>query len=184
MFPPFGMRRLIPLLLVAFSISLSSCVFDGESGVGLGFRKDKSDAEATAESKEEKKGLGKLGSWFGRDKKVKEETQKPPANAMPIPQKLPIGSVHLVHKTGGFVLIRTSRTAEVDPNAEMATYDQGGRPTGKLRLSPERKGAFLVADIVEGNPQANDRVLLFGFIDQEGSLQFDTADPNQVEVLE
>lgn len=182
------MRRLIPLLLVAFSVSLGSCGFDGKSGRGLlGLGKDKPDAEepqVPAGAGEEKKGFGKLGGWFGRDRKKPREGQSSPANPLPIPQKLPIGSVHLVHKTGGFVLIRTSRTAEVDPNAEMATYDEGGRPTGKLRLSPERKGAFLVADIVEGNPQANDRVLLFGFIDQEGSLQFDTADPNQVEVLE
>lgn len=129
--------------------------------------------------------LPKLGSWRG--KKAHDDS---PASAsaspagLPVPQKLPIGSVHLVHASGGFVLIRTSRTAAIPAEAELATYDERGRPTGKLKLSPERKGAFLAADIVGGNPGANDRVVMYSYLDEGGQMRFDTAAGDGGEVLE
>ncbi len=168
-------------LLFLVTSASAGCVFDG-------LRDSRN--EPKPETKEEaggKPGLfGKVGGWIGRDgKKDKEGGESGTAtNPLPVPQKLPIGSVHLVHRAGGFVLIRTGRTTEVDPSAELVTYDEGGRPTGKLRLSPERKGAFLAADIVEGNPQANDRVVMFGYLDQKGSFRLDASDPDQPEVLE
>jgi hypothetical protein len=134
--------------------------------------------------KEEKSLLPKLGGWLGKDKKKDDAAAEEAKPQLPTPQKLPVGSVHLVHESGGFVLIRTSRSATIPPEADLLTYDNGGRPTGKLRLSPERKGAFLTADIVEGRPNANDRVVMFSYLDEKGQMQFGGPDPDQGEVLE
>lgn len=142
-------------------------------------------------SGEEDRGLlPKLGAWRGK----KDQDDSPATGAdgatsttaasLPVPQKLPIGSVHLVHASGGFVLIRTSRTAAIPAEAELATFDERGRPTGKLKLSPERKGAFLAADIVQGNPGANDRVVMYSYLDEVGQMRFDAAVGEGGEVLE
>ena len=65
------------------------------------------------------------------------------------------------------------------------TYDMGGRPTGKLKISPERKSGFLAADIVEGHPQTGDRVLMYGYQNGEGAVVEKPGDPNgAAEVLE
>lgn len=169
---PLPFRCLVPTLLVA--ILTAGCVTK--------------EAPSALDADEKDRGLlSKLGAWRekqdGSETSTKEKGSVPPAS-LPVPQKLPIGSVHLVHSAGGFVLIRTSRTAVIPPEAEMATYDERGRPTGKLKLSPERKGAFLVADITQGNPGANDRVVMFSILDEGGQEKFDAAFGEGGEVLE
>ena len=110
---------------------------------------------------------------------------KASSNPVLQPQQLPIGSVHLVQEDSRFVLIRTSRLTSVSPDAELLTYDMGGRPTGKLKISPERKSGFLAADIVEGHPQTGDRVLMYGYQNGEGAVVEKPGDPiGAAEVLE
>jgi hypothetical protein len=134
--------------------------------------------------------ITKVGGWLREDmgKKAKEKKEaaakKAAEKRVPEPQRMPIGTVHMVHQSGGFVLIQTSRTSEISPDADLLTYDLRGRPTGKLKLSPERKGAFLTADIVQGLPQANDRVVIFGYLDNQGQMRYDASDPTRGEALE
>lgn len=165
------------LILLPVVFGLSSC-----------FSNLDDDALPVPDNEKEEKGLlPKMGGWLGKDKKKEREEAEAAEKAkssLPTPQKLPIGSVHLVHESGGFVLIRTSRNSVIPPEADLLTYDSGGRPTGKLRLSPERKGDFLTADIVEGRPNANDRVVMFSYLDEKGQMQFGGPDPDQGEVLE
>ncbi|MCB1229229.1 MAG: hypothetical protein KDN19_03120 [Verrucomicrobiae bacterium] len=166
-------------LLSSAALMLTGCVFDGigkgESKVAKTKKAKKDDSEGGL--------FSKVGDWMKRDKKKEQEAEKK-KNALPIPQKLPIGSVHLVHEAGGFVLIRTGRTTEIKPEADLVTFDEQGRPTGKLKLSPERKGAFLAADIVEGHPAVNDRVVMFGYLDGQGEIRFENLGGDQDEVLE
>ena len=143
------LARLLPL--VALSLVVAGCVSTPEDG--------------EAAKKPDREGLiGKVGNWLAEDPadpKSRKDDAKDPATP-PLTQQLPIGSVHLVHEEAKFLLIRSSRTTSVAPEAELLTYDAGGRPTGKLKLSPERKSGFLTADIVEGRPQTGDRVVMFG----------------------
>ena len=82
------------------------------------------------------------------------------------------------------MLIQSSRLASIPAEAELFTYNLAGRPTGKLKMSPERKGSFLTADIVQGHTSAGDRVLMFSYLDETGQMRFDDRDPDAVEVLE
>ena len=47
-------------------------------------------------------------------------------------------------------------------------------PSAKLKVSSERKGPFLVADIIEGMPSRGDSVVLHGLMDSQGKVK--TAD--------
>ena len=180
---PASSLRLSLLLGLLMVFSQPSCATkEGLFGSGGGSKKDGEAKKegglfAKKEGKESRKGL------FGR--KGKSEDEEPEENRPLIePQKLPIGSVHLVHETGGFVLIQSSRLASIPAEAELFTYNLAGRPTGKLKMSPERKGSFLTADIVQGRPSAGDRVLMFSYLDETGEMRFDDRDPDAVEVLE
>lgn len=99
------------------------------------------------------------------------------------PRQIPIGVVHLVNRGAHFVLIKSSRTSAVPEGADLFSYTAAGIPSGKLKLSPERKGAFLVADIIEGNPQSNEVVMFFGIEGADGELAAD-YDPDAPQVLE
>ncbi len=89
-----------------------------------------------------------------------------------------------------FVLIRSSRSLKLKPGTEMMTYNGAGRPTSKLSLSPEKKGAFVVADIVQGSPGKGDRVVAMGLYDLSGRTTGglvpaeDPEDSDEIQVLE
>lgn len=132
--------------------------------LGMGACFGGTDRPASARDSGRSGWLAPLAAWMGKDPErsgTPPAAESAPAPALPRPQKRPIGTVHLVQPAAGFLLIQSSRTLAVAPEAELMTYDAGGRPTGKLKLSPERKSGFLAADIVEGHPQVGDRVLLF-----------------------
>jgi len=143
------MFRARHLLLLAFSLGLTGCLT--ASGITGGSERKK-DGEGV---------FSRVGKWLAEDPQAKKKSAKVPETP-PLTHQLPIGSVHLVHEDARFLLIRSSRTTTVAPDAELLTYDSGGRPTGKLKLSPERKSGFLAADIVEGRPKTGDRVVVFG----------------------
>lgn len=97
--------------------------------------------------------------------------------------KVPIGFVHVVNTEGNFVLIKSRRAQEVEPGASITTLDTSGQISARLTISPARKGAFLTADILEGNPMVGHQVLM------EYSLE-KTADPtapgssDEIQILE
>lgn len=114
-----------------------------------------------------------------------ESPQSPKASGPQRPRRISMGQVHMVHAQGRFVLIQAAQMKKVPPEAELMTYSPQGRPTGKLRISPEKKGNFFVADILKGKPQPGDKVMVFGMEGPDGQLVFGgNPDPDAEEVLE
>lgn len=74
--------------------------------------------------------------------------------------KIPVGSIHMIDPEGRFVLIRSSRTFQVDSGTRMTSYSGDGTITGIFEVSPARKGAFLTADILQGTPRSGEQVLM------------------------
>ena len=67
----------------------------------------------------------------------------------------------------------------VAENTVWMSYDTNGRPSAKLKVSAERKGVFVVADIVEGTPSRGDSVVLHGLMDQKGKIKTVTTPGDQ-----
>lgn len=74
--------------------------------------------------------------------------------------KIPVGMIHMVDPEGRFVLVRSSRTFQVESGTRMTSYAGDGSVTGIFEVSAARKGAFLTADILQGNPTKGDQVLM------------------------
>lgn len=64
-----------------------------------------------------------------------------------------IGAVEMVNPEQHFVLIRTQAGVALPAGTELTAMDSAGA-ISKLKLAPEKKGDFLTADIVSGNPRA------------------------------
>lgn len=147
---------------ICFSSGLAAAILIG----GVGCISD-------GNSPSPKKGGGILGSMFGNNEdedqslaeaEAAKEKEKPAPRATAT--EFPIGSVQTVMVDEKFVLIRSSKGLTLEAGTEMMTYGLNGRPTAKLSLSPEKKGAFVVADIVQGNPKRGDRVIAMGMVDR------------------
>lgn len=68
------------------------------------------------------------------------------------------GTIRLVRNSLGFVLIQNFG-ASPPPGSELFVHRTSeGQPVATLRVSPETKTGFLVADILSGDPQAGDSV--------------------------
>ena len=93
---------------------------------------------------------------------MKQDKEEPPAEEQEeeASMKVPVGSIHMVHPDGQFVLIKSSRFLQIEPGTELTTYDISGVPTGRLLVSPARKGVFMTADIIEGAPEAGNHTLM------------------------
>lgn len=109
------------------------------------------------------KGLRKL-PW----KKKKKDTEKKD-DAMKI-----IGVVELVNPDQHFVLIRTQGKLLLNPGLVIYAMDGAGGQS-KLKVSPEKKQDFLIADIVDGSPRMGNVVLF----KPDKSAVPPPADPNQ-----
>ena len=69
------------------------------------------------------------------------------------------GSIRLVRESLGFVLIQSS-SAPPPKGAELFVHRGGsGEPVARLRVSPEVKTGFVVADILSGMPKVGDLVM-------------------------
>jgi len=66
---------------------------------------------------------------------------------------LPIGVVQHVDESARFVLIRSSRTFQIEPETLLTIRGSQGEPIATVKVSPARKGSFLTADFVEGTPK-------------------------------
>ncbi|MEM8953470.1 MAG: hypothetical protein AAGD22_04890 [Verrucomicrobiota bacterium] len=75
-------------------------------------------------------------------------------------RRYPLGEITFLNPSGEFVLIRALRGLELPEGSQLESVGDGPEPTASLVLSPERKRAFLVADIRSGSPQVGDRVNL------------------------
>ena len=68
-----------------------------------------------------------------------------------------VGEVAYVDDAEQFVLIRALTGIQLAPEATLETRRDGKR-TSLLRATPEKKNAFLAADLLEGTPQTGDGV--------------------------
>lgn len=73
---------------------------------------------------------------------------------------LPVGLVQHVSPEGDFILIRSSRLIQVEPGTILTVYGESGQAVGHVRVSPERKGSFLTADIVDGTIRNGNQVTM------------------------
>ena len=99
--------------------------------------------------------IGKIGSRSDAEKANAEGAEPAPALAPQIRG----GTIRLVRDSLGFVLIESSGTPP-PPKSEI-TVVRGSRaePVAQLRVSPEAKTGFVVADILTGEPRAGDVVM-------------------------
>lgn len=112
------------------------------------------------------------------DKEKERESQ----SREPVSVKLPVGTIHLVDSEEHFVLVRTTRFLDVDPEQELIVMDVNGREAARLRVSPVRKGSFLTADILAGTPEVGNHVVMLHVSGAE-ERKSDSAD-DEVQVLE
>ncbi len=69
-----------------------------------------------------------------------------------------IGVVELVNPEQNYVLINCEQRLNIPAGTEIMTQNADGSKA-KLKVSPERKGNYITADITEGTPQVRDIVL-------------------------
>jgi len=100
--------------------------------------------------------IGGCRSLLPTDREKEEEA----VSGVPSAIKLPVGTVHLVDAEEGFVLVRSSRFLEVEPERELIVTDLSGQESARLRVSPARKGTLLTADILAGKPEVGQHVLM------------------------
>ena len=69
-----------------------------------------------------------------------------------------IGTIELVNPEQNYVLINCEQRLNIPAGTEIVAQSTDGTKT-KLKVSPERKGNYITADITEGAPQIRDLVL-------------------------
>ena len=119
------------------------------------------------------------GKWSGK------KDEEPTEAVQQADMKVPVGKIHLVSPDGDFVLIRSSRFLPVEPGTGLTVHGNHGMESARLKVSPARKGAFLTADILSGNPTVGDTVMMDYITKQPtaGSDPFGGGD-DAIQVLE
>lgn len=69
-----------------------------------------------------------------------------------------IGVIELVNPEQNYVLINCEQRLAIPPGTEILAQNPDGSKV-RLKVSPERKGNYITADITEGVPQVRDLVL-------------------------
>ncbi|WP_395715393.1 hypothetical protein [Prosthecobacter sp.] len=69
-----------------------------------------------------------------------------------------VGVIELVNPEQNYVLINCEQRLNIPAGTEIVAQSTDGTKT-KLKVSPERKGNYITADITEGAPQIRDLVL-------------------------
>jgi len=132
--------------------------------------------------------MPKIPKLFGgKDKTKADETRIEDDDSPGVPGNRMAGVVHLVNDRGHFVLVKSSTGGriKVPEGTVWMSYDANGRPSSKLKVSEERKGVFVVADIVNGSPSRGDTVVLHGLMDKEGKINTVTSpDGKEKQILE
>jgi hypothetical protein len=71
-----------------------------------------------------------------------------------------VGEVSYVDAESGFILIRQATGRRIVPSTALLSKNPTGSITAKLLSSPANKGSFVAADILSGNPERGNPVLL------------------------
>ncbi len=131
--------------------------------------------------------MPKIPKLFGGKDKVEVDGEGGPDHKSNVPANRAAGVVHLVNDRGRFVLVKSlsGGRSNVTAGTIWMAYDSNGKPSAKLKVSAERKGAFVVADIVRGTPGRGDSVVLHGVMDKKGAVTTVTdPDGKKRQVLE
>lgn len=92
----------------------------------------------------------KFAAWSAASKKSSEDKR--------IREAKVIGVIEMVNPEQNYVLINCEQQVDIPPGTEILTQGVNGT-NGKLKVTPERKGNYITADIVEGTPQLRDLVI-------------------------
>lgn len=84
--------------------------------------------------------------------------KKKPEPAPSGPRTTFIGTIEMVNPEQNYVLIRCDQPVKLEAGAELVGVDTAGVES-RLKLTPERKGRYLTADIKEGQPQVSHFVI-------------------------
>jgi len=84
-------------------------------------------------------------------------TNKPPAKPIITPMTSPLGKVISVNVQGQFVVVNL-QAGEMPPVDQKLNAYRAGLKVGELKVSKERMGLNLVADIVAGEARVGDEV--------------------------
>ena len=69
-----------------------------------------------------------------------------------------IGTISLVNEESRFVLIDSTRSPE--PGTLLQGVNPANESTAVLKVSPEKKPPFIIADILKGSPHPGDRAII------------------------
>jgi hypothetical protein len=94
--------------------------------------------------------MGKAAGWGMFDKKLSKDNRTGEAKV--------IGVIELVNPEQNYVLINCEQRLNIPAGTEIVSQNADGSKT-KLKVTPERKGNYITADITEGTPQLRDIVL-------------------------
>lgn len=128
---------------------------------------------------------GKKGADATADEAAATSQDAPPKP----PMTLPVGLVHHVDETARFVLIRSGRGLQLEPETILTVHGDQGETVARLKVSPARKESFLTADFLEGVPRKGQQVTMEyqRTAPEEGAFSAGDpggADPNALQVLE
>lgn len=91
--------------------------------------------------------LRKIGA---HNHKAAPTTEEPTARA--------IGKVEMVNPDDQFVVARLTMNLALAPGTELTLLHESGK-TSKVKVTPERKGVYITADIISGEPAKGDIVV-------------------------
>jgi hypothetical protein len=69
-----------------------------------------------------------------------------------------VGAIEMVNPDAQFVIVRMNSSAPIAASTELISVDAEGKQT-KLKVTPERKGLFVTADVVQGTAHQGDIVV-------------------------
>lgn len=96
---------------------------------------------------------------FGSERKAEKAAEVPVPEEVSAEPDQVLGTIRFAYDN--FVLIYTPVKLNVPAGTKVTTLGKDGVPRGvELSLSDERKGAFLVADVISGQPLAGDLVVI------------------------
>jgi hypothetical protein len=102
-------------------------------------------------------GLNSCTYLLGKAAKMGMFDKKLPKNNRTGEAKL-IGTIELVNPEQNYVLINCEQRLNIPAGTEIVSQNADGTKA-KLKVTPERKGNYITADIKEGLPQVRDLVL-------------------------
>lgn len=100
-------------------------------------------------------------------RKIKARNHKSTSATTEQPSAQAVGKVEMVNPDDHFVLARLNMNLVMAPGTEITLLNESGQ-MAKAKITPERKGVFITADIVSGSPAKGD-IVMIGTVKPESS---------------